>query len=221
MKPAVQEPKPAAVAEPKALADYLGEGVKIAAVQVKVEQQATAATENKHKVAPVVTMPGDYAASEQWKWTPFVFNSHPAKKEELAVGTLVLVAGDILPSTEKRSDLKTVSWRLRKVSSLSKLFQDQVEVSYFDTYCHEERPRPTHVANVRVVEEPTGLRPHPGRAGPGGHPGQRPFRRHLRLGGGHRGGDDPGHEGARLRRGGGPLGHGGGASGSIFYILHR
>ena len=155
------------------VADYLGSGVEIAAVRlvswedtaymakawpVKIEQEATAATLNKHKVAPAVKMPGDYAASEQWQWTPFVFESHPAAKDELAVGLFVLVAGDPLPSTEKMNvdQLRNTAWRLRKVSDISKLFENLVEVSYYDTYYHEERSGLSHVGNVRVVENPPG-----------------------------------------------------------------
>ena len=154
-------------------ADYLGSGVKIAAVRlvswedtaymakawpVKVEQEATAATLNKHKVAPAVEMPGDYATSEQWKWTPFVFESHPAVTDELVVGLVVLVAGDPLPLTEKMNfdQLRSTAWRLRKVSDTSRLFENLVEVSYYDTYFHEERPRLSHVGNVRVVENQLG-----------------------------------------------------------------
>ena len=167
-KPAAIKPAAAAPAAaiPKST-DYLDPGVKIAAVQlvswestafmakaypVKIAQQASAATENKHFVEPVVPVEGANAyGSDLWKWTPFVFNSRPAKKEELAVGKLVLVVD--LERPLSAAELKKATWRLRKISGTSKLFQNLLEVSFYDTYFHAEKKLLTHIANVRIVED--------------------------------------------------------------------
>lgn len=168
-QPAAQEIKPAAVAEePKAAGDYLDAGLKIAAVRLvswedtafmawaypaRIEQEASPATENKFKVAPVVPVEGAAAAeSELWKWTPFVFDSRPAVKEELAVGQLVLCVDVDRPLSVE--ELKNASWRLRTVTGLSKLFQDLVELGHYNTYYHEQRTQLVHAGNIRLVENP-------------------------------------------------------------------
>jgi hypothetical protein len=166
-KPAAQEQKPAAAPAQQAQADYLDAGIKIAAVQlvswedtafmakaypVKIAQQASAQTENKHFVEPVVPVEGEKNyGSDLWKWTPFVFNSRPAKKEDLGEGKFVLCVD--LDRPLSAAELKKAVWRLRKVSGTSKLFQNLVEVSFYDTYFHMEKRQLVNLTNVRIVED--------------------------------------------------------------------
>lgn len=169
-KPAAVKPAPArAMTAPAApvSTDYLDPGIKIAAVRmvswedtafmakaypVKIAQQASAATENKHFVQPVVPVEGEKeAGSDIWKWTPFVFNSRPARKEDLAEGRYVLCV--VLERPLPAAELKKAVWSLRKISSTSKLFQNLVEVSYNDTYHHSERKQLVNAANIRIVED--------------------------------------------------------------------
>ncbi len=121
------------------------------AYPVRITTVASSETENKYLIEPVIPVEGEKGyGSDLWKWTPFVFNSRPAKKEDLTIGTLVLTVDLERPLSQ--TELQKTSWRLRKVSSTSKLFQNLVEVSYTDTYYHTEKKIMVNLANMRIVE---------------------------------------------------------------------
>ena len=139
--------------------DYLAEGVSIAAIQfhswedtgsmatshpVKIITPASATTKNQTEV--------EIQNKEKTKkWTPFVFKSHPAKKEELKVGTWILC---VTEGFEVKDKSKSV-WKYAKIEKTNDLFKDLVGAVYLNTYGGRSNKQiNVHYKNVRIVENP-------------------------------------------------------------------
>ncbi|MFH1618116.1 MAG: hypothetical protein ABIB65_06055 [Candidatus Margulisiibacteriota bacterium] len=148
--------------------DYFPEGVHMAALKlvswedtvcmgniypVTIVTVATKETQYQWQVEPTSTIKAaEEIKGNDWKWTRFVFRSHPAQKDELKVGMWVLCADGEDPKTGE--ELSTSQWKYRQIQSLDELYKGLVVLTYADTYHHENRTSKTYVENLRVVENP-------------------------------------------------------------------
>ncbi len=162
-QPIVQSPpeikKPAPEIKKPVSDDYLGEGVYIAAIQfhswedtgsmatshpVKIITPASAATKNQSEVEI-------QDKKKTKKWTPFVFKSHPAKKEELKVGTWILCVNEGFEVKDKSKS----AWKYAKIGKLDDMFKNLVGAVYLNTYGGRSNKQfNVHYKNIRIVENP-------------------------------------------------------------------
>ena len=129
--------------------DWESTGSMAQSVYVSIVTPATEETKYQAQVQLETT-----DGSGETKWSPFVFQSHKASKDELTVGTWVLVVEETFAVENK----ETNSWRYVQIKKLDNLFKDLVGVSYLNTYGgRNDKDFEVHYDNIRIVENPIEL----------------------------------------------------------------
>jgi hypothetical protein len=140
--------------------DYLGENVVLAASQeyqddwwvadfhpAEIITQASAETKGEYQVIAVRGSGATPKGAKYWS-RHLVFKSHPAKKDELKPGMVVLFTHSTEPLSDEQLQSR-VWWRARIVKT-DELYKGLVEIEY-------EKPGlvgPVHIKNLRVCDNP-------------------------------------------------------------------
>lgn len=144
-------------------ADYLGEDVVLAAFYMEdggfsetryyPAKILTPATEETNGEYQVVSLIGDFdVAKEEKHWTDnVILESHPAEKEELKKGMIVLFTGK--PAKE---GLDQARWNRGIISSTDELYKDMVQIDFvwhLDAPSESDREKNVPVENIRIIDE--------------------------------------------------------------------
>lgn len=153
------ESVPAVAAE-----DYLDEGVVLAAflweegfsgalfLPAKILTQASEKNEGHYEVQAVVGSP-DVSPGQKHMTVNVILKSHPAQKEELEEGQVVLYTGDETARTGE--ELRAARWHRGLMLSAPEPGNDLVEIGYY--YNLEEKPEKIykiHIKNLRISDDP-------------------------------------------------------------------
>lgn len=153
---------PESVPETKpAVADYLGEGVVLAAYQfednffgacfypAKIITEPSEKTKGEYQVMGIT---GTHDVAEGQKhWTKnVILKSHPAKKDELKPGMVVLYTGvGSSPTPAPDEELPYNRWRRAYILKTDELHKGIVQAKLPEGYSG-----PVHIRNIRVCDEP-------------------------------------------------------------------
>ncbi|MCK4233167.1 hypothetical protein KAX75_01960 [candidate division WOR-3 bacterium] len=141
--------------------DYLGEGVVLAAYTFEDDFFGTCFYPAKIITEPSEKTKGEYqvmgitgthdVAEGQKQWTKnVVLKSHPAKKDELKPGMVVLYTGvGSAPTPAPDGELPYNRWRRAYILKTDELFKGIVEAKLPEGYSG-----PVHIRNIRVCDEP-------------------------------------------------------------------
>lgn len=144
--------------------DYLGEGVVLAAFYMEdggfsetryypaeILVPASEETNGEHQVISLV---GDFDVAEEEKhWTDnVIIESHPAEKDELEEGMIVLYT-----ETPEKEGLENARWNRAVVSSIDELYKSVVQLDYvwhLDKSDESDRELKVPVEQIRIIDLP-------------------------------------------------------------------
>jgi hypothetical protein len=142
--------------------DYLGKGVVLAGVlwetdgfysakitPVKIITQATVASKGEYEVMLLTGSPDITKGSKHWTKN-VILKSHPAKKDELKPGMVILYTGGD-PCKENWEELKGASWGTGVILNTNELYKDIVELKQCGGY---RRIYKRHLSQLRISDDP-------------------------------------------------------------------
>jgi len=142
--------------------DYLGKGVVLAGFiwedegfysatlfPAKILTQASDKTKGEYEVISLV---GSLDVAEGAKhWTKnVILKSHPAKKDEIKPGMVVLYMGGD-PCKEDLEELKRAKWETGVILNTDELYKDVVEIRGCGGY---RRIYKKHLSQLRIIDDP-------------------------------------------------------------------
>lgn len=117
----------------------------------KIATPASEETKGEYEVEFLIGTP-DLGKGDKRLVKDIVWKSHPAKKDELKVGMIIITTtGD----SEDESEARTDTWRKGIISSLGELDKNLVEVEFYynlkeEPYTKENR----YLHNIYIIDEP-------------------------------------------------------------------
>lgn len=136
--------------------DYLGDGVVLGRFlwtdfyeaqfyPAKIITPASEETKGEYQLEAIVGSPDIAVGAKVWT-KDVILKSHPAKKDELQVGMVVLIGGG--ENQCSYNELKTAKWRRAVVLSLDNIYKEIIEVRglYGKSYN-------IHLSCIRVIDE--------------------------------------------------------------------
>ncbi len=118
----------------------------------RVLQQASKDTKNETKVESMLGTSD--VAKGATMWTPLVvFKSHPAKKDEIKKGMLVMAVLGSNPETPE--ELKHSTWNRVLIIDTDEMYKNNVKIRYFWTWGkndESDRTREIPLTNIRVID---------------------------------------------------------------------
>lgn len=154
---------PESVPEMKpAVADYLEKDVVLAGViweddgfysatifPVRIITQANVASKGEYEVMVLSGLVNVKKDSKHWTKN-VILKSHPAKKDELKPGMVILYTGGD-PCKEDREELKVAKWLTGVVLNMDELSEDIVELKQCGGY---RRIYKRHLSQLRISDDP-------------------------------------------------------------------
>ena len=154
---------PESVPETKpAVADYFGEGVVLAGAiweddglysatifPVNIITQASEKTKGEYEVMLLSGSPDVTKGSKHWTKN-VILKSHPAKKDELKPGMVILYTGGD-PYKEDWEELKGARWLTGVILNMDELHKDIVELKQCGGY---RRIYKRHLSQLRISDDP-------------------------------------------------------------------
>lgn len=142
--------------------DYFGKGVVLAGVlweddgfysakitPVKIITQASVASKGEYEVILLTGSPDITEGSKHWTKN-VILKSHPAKKDELKSGMVILYTGGD-PCKEDWEELKGASWGTGVILNTNELYKDIIELKE----CGGDRGiYKRHLTQLRIIDDP-------------------------------------------------------------------
>ncbi len=160
-KEEVKVPESVPETEP-AVADYLGEGVVLAGAiweddgfysatifPAKIITQASVAGKGEYEVMLLSGSPDVTKGSKHWTKN-VILKSHPAKKDELKSGMVILYTGGD-PCKEDWEELKVARWSTGVILNTDELHKDIVELKQCGGYRSIYK---RHLSQLRISDDP-------------------------------------------------------------------
>jgi len=142
--------------------DYLEKGVVLAGVlwesdgfysakitPVKIITQASVASKGEYEVMLLTGSPDITKGAKHWTKN-VILKSHPAKKDELKPGMVILYTGGD-PCKEDWEELKGASWGTGVIMNTDELYKDIVELKQCGGY---RRIYKRHLSQLRISDDP-------------------------------------------------------------------
>jgi len=142
--------------------DYLGKDVVLAGVlweddgfysakiiPVKIITQASVVSKGEYQVMLLTGSPDTTEGSKHWTKN-VILKSHPAKKDELKLGMVILYTGGD-PCKEDWEELKGASWGTGVIVNTDELYKDIVELKQCGGY---RRIYKRHLSQLRIIDDP-------------------------------------------------------------------